>query len=251
MRNLLLGIAFYLIFFAVFALAVRWYTHHGEQIEVPQLKGMDFFQASAQLSERQLQAVIADSSYQEELPPLVVLDQVPAAGSFVKKDRKIYLTVNARVPPQVVLPDLKDISLKQAAAILKSYGLKPGQLIYKPDLAKDVVLEMRLGGRPARAGMQVSKGSRIDLVLGDGLGATEVPVPELIGLTLREARFVLEGSGLYLGAVVADASVGADTMEAVVYRQLPAAVPEATMHIGEGVDVFVTSPKLYEGNDDQ
>ncbi|MCS6991488.1 MAG: PASTA domain-containing protein [Chitinophagales bacterium] len=249
-RHLGLVVVFYLGFIGLFALSVRWYTHHGEQIDVPNLKGMSIQQAALTLHQRGLQAVISDSTYQEDASPLTVLDQVPAAGSFVKKDRKIYLTINSVIPPQVVLPDLKDVSLKQAAAILQSYGLKPGQLIYRPDLAKDVVLEMRLGGKTVQAGTQVSKGSRIDLVLGDGLGATEVPVPDLVGLSLREARFVLEGTGLHLGAVVADQSVVGDTLDAIVYKQLPAPTPEAMMHLGEGVDVFVTSPRNYEQDEE-
>ncbi|MCS6917124.1 MAG: PASTA domain-containing protein [Chitinophagales bacterium] len=249
--HLILAGGFYLLFLGAFALLIRWYTHHGEQIAVPDLKGLDYAGAAKLLRTHHLQAVIADSSYQEGVNPLVVLDQVPGPGSFVKKDRKIYLTVNSRVPPQVALPDLRDVSLKQAAAMLNSYGLKPGQLIYKPDLAKDVVLEMRMGGKAVAPGMMVSKGSRVDLVLGDGLGTTEVPVPDLIGLSLREARFVLDGSGLQLGAVVVDASVVRDTLDAIVYRQLPAAAPDQMMHLGEGVDVFVTSPLNYEGNDEE
>ena len=146
------------------------------------------------------------------------------------------------------MPDLKDVSLKQASLILESYGLKVGNLSYKPDLAKDVVLETRNEGKMITAGASLKKGSKIDLVLGDGLGQSQVEVPNLIGLTLREAKFVLDGSSLNLGAMVLDASVKKDTLDAVVYKQMPDPNDPVMrmMNIGEGVDVFLTSPQDYD-----
>jgi len=146
------------------------------------------------------------------------------------------------------MPDLKDASLKQATMILESYGMKMGQLNYKPDLAENVVLEQLYKGAPIAPGTEIKKGITIDLVVGDGLGQTKVDVPDLVGLSLREARFVLEGSSLNIGAIVDDGTVGADSLDAIVYQQVPEANAETakTMNIGEGVDVFITSADHYQ-----
>ncbi len=243
--NLVRAAAFYVGFIALFALVVRWYTQHGKYLQVPSLIGKPVTDAILLVQDHHLKWVVSDSLYNEDFPPLTVLAQNPKPQAWVKKQRTIYLTVNATMPPSVFLPDLQDVPLKQAASILKSYGLKLGQLSYKADLARDVVLEVKANGRPLTPGTAVKKGTRIDLVLGDGLGKTNVPVPDLLGLSLREVRFVLEGSGLQLGAVVVDGSVTGDTLDAVVYKQIPPPLPSSTMNAGEGIDVFVTSPNNY------
>ncbi len=245
--NVLAGIAFYAGFILLFALFVRWYTNHGESIDVPDVRGKNFNDAVRILKEQNLNYEISDSAFEDSKRPLAVMEQNPGAKVPVKEFRTIYLTVNSKVAPQIQLPDLKDVSLKQASMILKSYGLKVGRLSYKPDLAKDVVLTVSFNNKELRPGTTVKKGSRIDLVLGDGLGRTQVEVPNLIGLTLREAKFVLDGSSLSLGAMVLDGTVRRDTLDAVVYKQIPdASEPNILMNVGEGVDVFLTSPSDYE-----
>ena len=51
---------------------------------------------------------------------------------------------------------------------LKAIGLNEGIITYKPDIGKDMVLEMLLNGKSIKAGQKVMKSSKIDLVLGDG-----------------------------------------------------------------------------------
>src|SRR5690606_32980779 len=119
----------------------------------------------------------------------------------VKKSRTLYLTIITRVAPEVAFPDLVEKTFVEARAILNSYGLKLGDTTYIPDIARDVVLDVKFGGEKLNAGRPIPKGSTIDLVLGDGRGANEVQVPDLTGLTLDEVRFALQGASLTLGTV--------------------------------------------------
>jgi beta-lactam-binding protein with PASTA domain len=253
--NILGVAAFYVGSILLFALFVRWYTNHGQMIEVPDIRGKNFEDAVNILDRQKLHYEVADSSFDDSKPPLAVIDQNPRSKSQVKEYRTIYLTVNAKAAPRIQLPDLKDVSLKQASMVLQSYGLKVGNLSYRPDLAKDVVIAMHYNGKEVNSGTYVKKGDKIDLLLGDGLGRTQIEVPPLVGLSLREARFVLEGSSLNLGALVLDATVKGDTMDAIVYKQLPdpGDLQNNMMNAGEGVDVFLTSPQDYNSkhNDDQ
>nr|MBP9083630.1 hypothetical protein [Bacteroidia bacterium] len=114
-----------------------------------------------------------------------------------------------------------------------------GELIYKPDLAKNAVLEMQVNGRAVHKGDAVSKGTVIDLVLGDGFGNTKVQVPQLYGLTLDEAMFVINASALNIGSMVFDANVK-DSSNAKVYRQFPAVNSGIEISQGESVDIFLT-----------
>ena len=216
------------------------YTNHGETISVPDLRGMKYKELKDFLGEKSLQVKISDSSvYLLDKPPGVVIDQDPAPNENVKEGRTIYVTITRTVPPQVKLPNLVDVSQRQAEAILNSYGLKPGQLIYKPDLAKNAVLAMMHNGLELKPGDELAKGSVVDLVLGDGIGNTEVEVPTLKMLTMDEVLFVLQGSSLNPGAMVFDESV-VDSSAAKVYRQIPEPGDSSRIKQGESIDLFFT-----------
>lgn len=239
--NILGAIAVFIIVFWLGTSALNSYTRHGETITVPDLSGMTFEKAKQILSDRNLEIAIADSAFNDKKPKMAVLEQNPSANSKVKEGRTIYLTVNAKIPPQVKMPDLTDNSLKQAQMILENIGLRVGQLIYKPDLAQNVVLDWMVRGRHIVIGDNIKKGSTVDLILGDGLGNTEVEVPELIGHTLREVKFILDASSLNLGAVIADNTVRGDSLNAIVYKQTPSPIDtDNKLNLGEAVDVYIT-----------
>ena len=231
------------VFLLIFGFTYKWlhsYTRHGSSVSVPDLRGMPVKKLDAFLQNKNLRYKIADSTiFDLEKPPGTVIEQDPQPDEKVKEDRTIYLSITKSTPPDVKIPDLLDNSLRQAEAILKSYGLIMGELIYKPDLAKNAVLEMQINGRTVHKGDAVSKGTVIDLVLGDGFGNTKVQVPALYGLTLDEALFVINASSLNVGSLVFDANVK-DSTNAKVYRQFPAADSGLEISQGESVDLFLT-----------
>ncbi len=225
------------------------YTNHGESITVPDLKDLTFDQVQEQLTNLKLHSTILDSAYVAGKSSLIVLDQDPKPYSKVKEYRTIYLTVNAIKPPQVVMPNLKEgVSLQAATIILESYDLKVGQLIYQPSFDQNAVLDQLIGEEPVEPGTLVTKGTTIDLVLGDGLGDTKVIVPSLIGLTEDEAAFLLKTRGLNMGAVIIDETV-TDTLNAIVSKQLPLPTEEAKLNLGESVDIFLTKNTQVNGVD--
>ncbi|MBA3648253.1 MAG: PASTA domain-containing protein [Chitinophagales bacterium] len=241
--NILGAGAFYVSFSFLFAFGIKAYTRHGSEINVPNLKGLSVNEASKKINKADLQLKIVDSVYDSRKPSFLVIDQKPAPNSKVKESRTIYITVNAKTPPQIRMPDLKDASLKQATMILESYGMTVGKLVYKPDLAGNVVLEQMYNGKPIASGELVKKGATIDLVIGDGMGETSVEVPNLVGLSLREAEFVVKGSSLNIGSIITDNTINGDTLDAIVYQQSPPADESAkiTLKGGDKIDVFVTS----------
>jgi beta-lactam-binding protein with PASTA domain len=209
-------------------------------VSVPDLRGMQLEKLDEFLSFRNLRYKISDSTiFDLSKPPGTVIEQDPHPNEKVKENRTIYLSVTRSTPPGVKIPDLEDNSLRQAEAILRSYGFLRGQLIYKPDLAKNAVLEMQIKGRVVRTGEEVTKGTVIDLVLGDGFGNTKVQIPDLFNLELDEALFVIKASSLNIGAMVFDASVK-DSASARVYRQFPPSDLINEISQGESIDIFLT-----------
>jgi beta-lactam-binding protein with PASTA domain len=220
--------------------SLRYYTKHGQGLNVPELKGLSFTQAVSKLEELGLRYEI-DSVYIMDKPPGIVTDQDPDANTFVKDNRTIYLTVNTSQAPNVKFPDIENKSLREAQAILESYRLKLGDTIYKPDVAKDVVLEAYFGGQLIKYGEVLPTGSRINLTLGDGRGAEDIELPNLTGLTIDEAKMSLRGSVLTLGTVTWEGTI-TDSANAVVVTQFPLVADTITkVKIGTPVNITLSN----------
>ncbi|MBO7068452.1 MAG: PASTA domain-containing protein [Bacteroidaceae bacterium] len=143
------------------------FSHHGESVEVPQIKGMLLADAQYELEKAGLAVVISDSSYNRNQPAGTVLEMTPAPGSKVKTGRNIYLTINTRNVPTLPIPDIADnCSLREAEARLKSLGFKLGPIEYAPG-DKDWVLSVKCKGRTVVAGDRVEIDCPITLVVGN------------------------------------------------------------------------------------
>jgi beta-lactam-binding protein with PASTA domain len=177
-----------------------FYTNHGDTVSVPDLSGMSYEEAEDLLESSSLQYEISpDSGFSAEKDPLAILKQLPEANALVKKDRKIYLTLNARNAPILKMPSLINMPLKNVQEILANIGLQRGDIVYVPDIGINVVLEQRYKGAPIREGAAIAKGSKIDLVVGDGMGNQQLSAPNFIGMDEEEAEFLVLGSGLRMG----------------------------------------------------
>jgi beta-lactam-binding protein with PASTA domain len=217
--NLLLIVVtiFAVVLITFFSLSL--YTRHGEGIPVPQLKGLQIEKAMELLKDQGFEYKI-DSVYVADQQPGAVIEQDPDPGTNVKENRTIYLTVITRLAPPVSLPDLTPYTYREALATLSNYGLKVGDTIYKPDIARDRVLEVRFSGQPIAAGSKIPKGSKVDLVLGNGEGATEVDIPDLVNQDLDAAKFVIKNGGLTVGTITYQGPI-TDSANLVVVAQMP------------------------------
>ncbi len=229
--------------FSVLGFTYKWldsYTRHDETITVPDLRGFTPDQVKDFLEDKNLTFEIVDSSvFDMSKPKGSVIDHEPRPGSKVKEFRKIYLTITRTTPPQIPMPDLIDVSFRQAEAIFQTYGLRVGELVYKPDLAKNAVLGIQYKGKELKPGDLVPKGSKLDLILGDGFGNTKVTIPNLFNLTMGEALFVLKASSLNIGSKYFDESVK-DSSEAKVYKQFPLFGVGEEVSQGEAIDLYFT-----------
>ena len=214
-------------------------TNHGQKQEVPDLSGKTLEEAENILEEQHLRYFIADSTFDVHKKPHEVIDQHPVKGSFVKRNRKIYITVNSIKPPLVKLPNLIDMSKRQAQLVLENSGFLLGKEIYQPDLAKDAVLSMRANGNTVAANTSLPKGTTIDLILGDGMGVMDVEIPDLIGLTVMEAMTVLDAVHLSVGNIEYDEGV-TDQLQAYVYYQQPEYGSKVKMSAGDPINLFAT-----------
>ena len=154
----LLAMAMVLVLLCVgvkYALAI--YTHHGEGIEVPDLKGMTYLKARLLLEEDNLNIVVSDSGYVKTMPADCILAQTPGVGTKVKSGHTIYVTVNSPSSPTFAIPDVVDnSSFREAEAKLMAMGFQltePQNVVGEKDWVYGIICR----------GRRVSNGDRIPI----------------------------------------------------------------------------------------
>jgi eukaryotic-like serine/threonine-protein kinase len=213
-------------------------THHGQFVTVPSLKGISLEEVDACLTQRNLHFEVTEEfAYDPEYLPMTVLQQYPTAGTYVKEGRKIYLTLNTQTPPQVKMLNLIDGSVRNAHVCLKSQGLLLGTITYVPDIAQNAVLEQWHQGETIAAGTLITKGAKIDLVVGAGLGKKMVEVPQVVGATLEDAKLLLLGAGIKPGNIAYECT--ADQMPGAILRQIPESGKK--IRVGGSVDLWLVA----------
>ena len=145
------------------------YTHHGEEIEIPNLRHKSFSDAEHLLEQRGLRIVVSDTGYVRTLPPDCILEQTPMAGHMVKEGRVVYVVINSSNSPVISIPDIIDnCSYREARAKLIAMGFKVGPTEFVPG-EKDWVYGLKSNGRMLQNGQKVSVNDVIILQVGDGM----------------------------------------------------------------------------------
>ena len=242
LKNLLIAGILGLVIVSGTFIWLKIYTKHGQTITVPDLTGLTEEEVQIITDSKLLRFEIVDSIFNKDLPRGTVAKQNPLPGSKVKENRRLYLTMNAVNPEKVTMPAVTGVSLRQARAILETYGLSLGKISYKPDIAVNVVLEQRYKDTLAIPGMIIVKGSEIDLVLGKGLSNELTEVPNLTGFNLYLAKQFLSDRYLNVGAIIYDNSIQSqdDSTLSFIWKQRPGWEENNLLQLGENVDVWLT-----------
>lgn len=219
-QNILFGIGISICLIFVFLFMLNKITNHGEYLVVPEVKGKNYVAVQEELENQGFEVVIQDSIYVDSILPNIILKQFPEPEATVKVNRVVYLTVNCTVPPTVAMPNLIGMSFRNALLELRSLGLKMGDTTFIPDIAKNAVKDQLSDGTQIKPGAPILMGSKIDLVIGSGLGGSALPVPDLFGLTYPEARMVMELNSLVPGVILLDEEL-VDTSFGFIYWQNP------------------------------
>lgn len=257
--NIALAIGVIALLYWALTAYLRDYTEHGIECEVPDIHGMVVSEAQRTLDADQLKLVVIDSTYSDKVPFGTIVEQDPTPNSHVKHGRSIYVTINASGKRKVIMPDLRDISYRQAEATLRGLGLVVDEEYdYEPSEFRDLVLDVKTNGKSINAGEKIDVGTRVRLVVGFGRGTEEVIVPSVVGMTLPEARSTLLQYRLTIGAVLfdqEDIEEGAEA-EKYIYRQTPNAGETAiegetvTLRLSSDIEKAATDQSGTEEEDE-
>jgi len=158
----------FIIFFIVYN-SLKLYTKHNNYIEVPDLTGMKLDEAIEIIDENNLRFEVLDSSkFFIEIPNFSIISQIPKEYELVKKNRKIYLNVNPKNFQKITLPNVIQITKRNAESILTAIGFQIKEYSYIDNIGKDMVLDVIYNGEKILPGQKIPLNSEVDLILGNG-----------------------------------------------------------------------------------
>ncbi|WP_127058142.1 Stk1 family PASTA domain-containing Ser/Thr kinase [Veillonella ratti] len=203
--------------FIVFLLAFVWaFLSFGNfwsnaTVDVPNVVGKQVTVAKHILEDNHLRVSVSEVS-NPDVPAGQVISQSPEANEQVKEQRTVHLVVSKGVG-DITMPDITGMTIDQARSRLKNLGLVIGKISAGTDDSKEdgVILMQSPPGDS-----KVTKGATVDVTV-NRVKSKKVELPNLVGMTVKDAKDALASLGL--NAAISGA--GDDT--AVITQQSPEA----------------------------
>lgn len=235
------------LFVGLVFLTFRWldaYTNYGKEVPVPNVMNHSVHEAIRVLDEAGLEYEVDSAKYDPKYKAFQVLGVFPKPGSRVKDGRTIVLRVNPRTWAKVTLPDILNKYKGLAFRRLQQVGLMVGDTIYEPNIQRDAVIRLLYNGNEIKPGVQLPRFSAIDMVIGTG-PKRNIPVPNLVGLTVAEAREWVQQNLFEIGII--EYNEGGNDPHSIIYYQDPA--PGALRDQGMQIDLWASkkNPSQLQG----
>ena len=144
------------------------YTRHNEALVIPDIKGMKLEEAASLLTDNHLRYNVIDSVFSKEVAPGAIVEVVPNVGSKVKEGRILFITINALTSQMATIPEIEDLSFRQAYALLRSRGFNSIEIEYVPGDYKDLARDVELNGRKLDKGEHVPLTAPLTLIVSSG-----------------------------------------------------------------------------------
>lgn len=219
------------------------FTRHGEEFPVPNMIGMNYEEAM-EVYKDDFTFILLDSIYVKDFPEGAVYQQDPAAGQNVKKGRNIYITRTNVAPEIVKMPNLRNLSLRQAMVSLGLAGLKVDKLEFVDYFARNAVIEQKIKDNVVEPNDEVVKGSAVTLVVGLGKGSRMTNLPDLIGVNIEDVKNRINMASLNIGKeIYLDDD---EAQDLYVLRMEPEYSLETMVPLGSTVDVWYRSIKNFD-----
>lgn len=172
--NFIWAIIVTIVLISLVLLWLNIYTRHNEAEVVPNVKGMTVGEAEKFFVDNNLRYSVIDSVFSKDVKPGSIVEIIPEAGSKVKEGRIVFVTVNAASAQMAVIPEVWEISVRQADAMLREVGFEKIEIEYVSGDFKDLVVGLEMNGQPLRAGERISISAPLVLKVSSGVRAEEV-----------------------------------------------------------------------------
>jgi len=164
-----LGVMIVVVILLIFIVLhlLKGYTHHNKAVLIPDVKGLSVAEAAVFFENNGLRYNIVDSVYSKEHAPGSIVEMVPSVGAKVKEGRIVFITINANNVQKAAVPDVADLSYRQALALVQSKGFTSVEIKHIPGKYKDLAIGIELNGKQLTPGELIPLSSHLFLIVYD------------------------------------------------------------------------------------
>lgn len=206
---------------------------------VPNVINHTLSEAQEMLTENHLKYTVVQK-VDNEVEEGWVIDQNPKAGTTLKKNGVVALTVaislEEDIPPKEIekeVPRLISMDTSRAQQLISDLELAIGEISFEYDDHAESGVVINQNPKP---GEKVVTGSKVDLVISKGPEKIGVKVPALVGMNLEEAKNLIMSRGLRVGEIKEEYSH--KYKEGTIIRQGIAA--EREVEEGKSIDLIIS-----------
>ena len=237
---IIIALSFILLWLTIKLLNV--YTRHGKVYQMPDFSGMTIEEVKEEYGNA-YHYILIDSIYSKTERPGSIVQQDPLPDAKVKRGRNVYYIIVAKTPEKTTMPNLNNLSLRQALVLLESNGLMIDELVYVQHFARNAIREQRYQDKVVKPGTELIKGSKITLYVGRGTDNKNVSIPNLYGKAASEVQRLLNMNGLNLGKETYDDRDSIQYMK--VYKTEPS-LSRKSVSPGTFVNVWYHSSRKFD-----
>ena len=251
LKNIGLMLLFvFLIIFSIFQW-LKIYTNHGQRLLLENYVDINIDEAFIDAERNKFQLIVNDSTHIVGKPGGIILNQNPKGGSFIKENRKIYVTITKYNPDMISLSDLprlygEDYTMKSRELNSRQLRTVVKEMKYDP-LSNSTIMEVWYNGeiivdqKGKKEGVEIEKGGTLDMVISQPEIGSHV-IPDIVGKTLNEARLILSSFDFMIGEVVKTDDIENEG-KAIISRQYPEADGVSSITTGSKINVMIESPE--------
>lgn len=243
--HLIIIIALIILIIKTVFISLANFTRHGDEIIIPDFIGMNYQDMLEQYND-EYNFVLLDSIYVKGFLEGTVYQQDPLPGSKVKKGRNLYYIMVSKEPEKVIMPNLRNLSLRQALVLLKADGLTVSDLEFVDYFAKNAVIEQIYDTAVIEPGTKIIKGSAVKLRVGYGKEDKKTHLPNLLSAKMSDVKELLHEASLNLGNEIFMDNDENDNYK--VYKMEPPYDIETLVTLGSRVDVWYHSENQFDFN---
>lgn len=239
-KHLIIMLAISIIILVAAFMLIKVYARHDQAFALPDLTGLYPGELDVEV-----ECIVIDSLYQSGTAGGVILSHIPRAGTLVKPDRKVYVTIASLQQENVFVPDILNSSLPSAVSRVMNSGLHVGSISFidsdsTMELRSPMVSSIHYKGKTLVPGDEISQGSRLDLVVQNPSNRTSGKIPFLLGKEAVAAQRSTLASAFNVKLHYKDNVK--DKEKAVVYEQEPVYTGVSQYAYGTVVELWLCNP---------
>ncbi|MGV6860324.1 MAG: PASTA domain-containing protein [Putridiphycobacter sp.] len=218
------------------------YTNFGEKIKVPSLYKIHVEDLDELFKNTNITYTIVDSVYMEDWPKGTVCWQHPhptdSTGEYVKSGREIQVSIVPLKPKLMKVPSVVEKSKRMGEALLESMGFRTTVSFQPSNDGDGFILDQKINGKSITKDTKAVKGTVIELVVARQTVGESTMLPNLVGLTINEARQRLMNLNLSIHPECITCETPEDGNVAVILKQSPIGGDSIKVPAGTTVTVW-------------